>query len=645
MDRIRATRRLREPPEWARLERELIEFLDGVADPVVDGYVDGDGSLRWPPADDYVGIDGHDDAYESFWNWPLYYVVGGDERYLDLARAEYEAIVAQFSEVETPFGHPMAVEEYEQCRDWFHQGEGNLLFYFLCLADPDHEPTVERAERFAGFYLPGSDTGNYDPEERIVTAPMTGSMGPDYCDLSAFTHHSYGADYVWGKWGLPFQDVPGIDSIDDVTDPGNEERLYDLLADRCSRGDVVSNLAVTGLVANAYLLTGDERYREWVREYVGAWENRAAANDGPIPDNVGRSGEVGEYLDGKWYGGFYGWTWVGWHAVGAAVTVAAETATLLEGDPGHLDLLRSQVDALLENAIERPTPGESASTLYVPHKYGDPGDYHFDPGDEEVLREDDGAVRWEDGWFLFHPVTDAGYLAHLWHASMADGDRERLRRTRDHRTRDWENPRPTLNGKYVGGHERAWEAYLAGEFPDYPAEILRLDRYQARRRVRRMEDDRQDPATYDDHYLQQRNPVVEEGLLQLTMGAPQPVYNGGLLMARVRHFDPERERPGLPPDVAALVERIEADRTVLRLVNVGANRREVTVQAGAYGEHEFGSVLDRAARDGSRRSLSPGDPYLRVSLPPETEARLDLGTDRFANDPRYAVPWSDARSG
>ena len=58
--------------------------------------------------------------------------------------------------------------------------------------------------------------------------------------------------------------------------------------------------------------------------------------------------------------------------------------------------------------------------------------------------------------------------------------------------------------------------------------------------------------------------MTTEALIQLTLGAPQLLYNGGLLLARLRYFDAQRRRPGLPPDVAALVETLEARRTVVQ---------------------------------------------------------------------------------
>lgn len=641
MPRIEAEESVRDPPVWARLERDLIDFMDDTATPIIDSYVAEDGSLLWPTDDDHVGIDGHDDAYESFWNWPLYYVLGGHERYLELSKREYEAIIDQFSAIETPFGHPMAVDEYEQCRDWFHHGEGNLLFYNLCLADPTDDANRERAERFAGLYLPDADVPNYDDEHNVVRAPQTGSMGPEYCDLSAVSAATpfggYGAEYIWETHSLPFQDIPGIDTIADIKDPDNEDVLFEYLEDRCERGDVPMNLAISGLMANAYLLTGEDKYRDWVREYAQAWLDRTKENDGIIPDNVGLSGEIGEYIDGKWYGGFYGWTWSGWRVIGAAAIVAAETATLLEyGDPQYLKLVRSTLSTLVDNAIERPADGGMKTKTYVPHKYGDPGNYQvkgtFDG--EETLRDADGSLRWEDGWFLFQPMDDANYSTHLWYASMDDTDRERIDSLGDPETRAEDYLRPTLENKRVGGHERAWLRYLNGEYPDYPKEILELDLYQSRQRIDDVRADDQPPEMYDDYYLQRRNPIVEEGLLQLTMGAPQQVYNGGLVHARLRHFDPARERPGLPPNVAALVEEIEEDRTVVTLVNLGSDYRDLIVQGGAYGEHEFVSVS--TGEDEFAIEESTAD----VGLPANTRTTLEFEVSRFANDPSYDFPWT-----
>ena len=87
------------------------------------------------------------------------------------------------------------------------------------------------------------------------------------------------------------------------------------------------------------------------------------------------------------------------------------------------------------------------------------------------------------------------------------------------------------------------------------------------------------------------NPVLVKGLVQVAMGAPPPVYNGGLLRATVRYFDADEKRPGMPADVAALVDEVAADRVGVELVNLSASQvRRVVVQAGAFGEHQYADV-------------------------------------------------------
>ncbi|MCU4742487.1 hypothetical protein [Natronoglomus mannanivorans] len=617
------------PPDWANTQRALFDLFADAVDRFVAEYVGADGEPLWPPAD-HVGVDGFDDVVEGFYNWPLVYAMGGDERLLEHAREVYEGALRRGSETETPFGHSMVVDEFEQCRDWFHLGEGNLYTYNMGLAAPEDETVLERAERFAGLYV-DDETGNYDVEKRLVRGPMSGSMGPDFCDFSAYEHHPYGADYRWARHGLPWRDLE-FEEAADLLDSENENRLFEVLDERCSKGDIPLNLNVTSLVTNAYLHTGDSRYREWVTDYLEAWRERTAENGGIIPDNVGRSGEIGEYTDGAWHGGYYGWSWGGYHYVGIGPTVAAENAVLLTGNRDHLSFPRSQLDVLIDQGIavsEDPVH----DTLYIPHKYGDPGDYHYDASG--VLTEDDGEVLWRDGWYEFQPLKDDPYVFHLWYMSLSEEDRDRVRRLRDWGKRDWTRVDPRASDKHGAGSEYAWLAYLEGEFPQYPERILEANRMQVDQQLEILREEGGAPADVDEDYLRDRNPVFHRGLLQLTMGAPQPVYYGGLVMAQVRHFDPERERPGLPPGVAALVERVDDDGIELTLINCGGQDRELVVQAGAYGEHEFTAVRT----DGESDERRPESSAIHVALPSGTRVSIDANLERFANDPSYAFPW------
>ena len=78
------------------------------------------------------------------------------------------------------------------------------------------------------------------------------------------------------------------------------------------------------------------------------------------------------------------------------------------------------------------------------------------------------------------------------------------------------------------------------------------------------------------------------------LGGPNHIYHGGLLQVRLRYFDVGRRRPGVPREVAALVERLTPDRVVVRLP---------------------------------------------VGLQPGSVARLDLGMRRYVNTPPYATPF------
>jgi hypothetical protein len=113
-------------------------------------------------------------------------------------------------------------------------------------------------------------------------------------------------------------------------------------------------------------------------------------------------------------------------------------------------------------------------------------------------------------------------------------------------------------------------------------------------------------------------------------------------VSSVRYFDPARRRPGVPPDVAALVTRVEKERTVLQLVNLSPfEARDVIVQAGAYGEHNFTAVKYRRMANGrpQDQTLDVNGKYFHVTLQPGCGVTLDMGVKRYANKPSYTFPW------
>ena len=164
-----------------------------------------------------------------------------------------------------------------------------------------------------------------------------------------------------------------------------------------------------------------------------------------------------------------------------------------------------------------------------------------------------------------------------------------------------------FRSKEEAGHEEPWFAFLAGDHPAYPERILAAAQAEVRHRLARgLRYRDSDVAEADIHVWQQCNPVVTEALVQLTWGGPQVIYNGGLQQARVRYYDAERRRPGLPGSVAALVSSIDPAATVVELVNLSPQQdRTVVVQAGAFAEahHRVGPLLTLPRRQLDRRAV------------------------------------------
>jgi hypothetical protein len=120
----------------------------------------------------------------------------------------------------------------------------------------------------------------------------------------------------------------------------------------------------------------------------------------------------------------------------------------------------------------------------------------------------------------------------------------------------------------------------------------------------------------------------------LMWGALLPGREGGLLNARLRYFDPDRKRAGVPEDVAALVSELSGTRTAVTLINLNTTQpRTVIVQGGGYGEHQLVSVTT-----GDR--MTPIDsPLLTVRLDPGCGGKLVLEMKRYANTPTVKHPW------
>jgi len=626
------------PPAWAVLERRLISVMNRAALEYQARYTRSGGTLAWKTS----GLASLDDLPESFYNFPLLYALGGDEKLKEISFREWNATVRQLT-----YDFPIYEKEFPRYGDWFHIGEGIQFFYLLALADPTEHETAVRAVRFAGLYLNEDPAAqNYDPERNIIRAGESGSLGPllNYedkhcpCLLPPWYGSKPPEPYVrsltepppylyteeMAGYGLPLEDVPGISTPADLKVPENARRMGVEVMRRIYPGDVPINLAVTSLVMNAYIFTGERKYADWVTKYTEGWLERTRANGGLTPDNIGPSGIVGELQGGKWWGGLYGWRWPhGYHSVGQALHIAAANATLASGgDTHYLELPRSNLSRLIE--LGKKMDG----AFLVPTQ------------------------KSAKGWFSWAPV-DRSYLASLWFMSRDAADWQRIESIRAADASDWRAV-IDMHNKMDAGHDAPWLRYLAGDNPAYPERILssacgqvaaRLDRIRRNMLLLDTDPARFEPASgaqpdmtlVSEHHWQSVNPVTTEALVELMLGAPQIQYNGGLLHASLRYFDPARQRPGIPEDVAALVKSITPDAVTVELVNISPfEDRAVILQAGAFGEHQFTTVNLGTE---TRQSVPVNRRFFQVRLPAGHGITLELGIRRFANRPTYAFPW------
>ena len=360
---------------------------------------------------------------------------------------------------------------------------------------------------------------------------------------------------------------------------GAPERLTRYSTASNIRGDHPLNLCATALGFNAFALTGEQRYRDWTVEYARAWRDRVMENGGNIPTNIGLDGTIGGEWGGKWYGGVFGWNfWPqsdGRNYFIRGPRIAFGIGVMLTGDSGFVEPLRRQVANLY--AAKRT----EADRVLLPRKHGDDGFYGYTASQHLDVQRD---------VYLF--TFDRSGLEGL-----------------DH------DP---------------WIRYLDGDNPNYPIQALQADLSVVRARLDAMRNDDSTDYERPSDYTQRFNPAVTNSLVELALGANPPGRAGNILHARLFYYDPARKRPGLPEQVAALVDAIAPSSVRVRVVNLDPSRaRRVIVQAGAYGEHRFTDV-----RTGDASLRVEGDRF-EVLLEPGAGGILEIGMDLYANQPAF----------
>ncbi|MFO0867989.1 MAG: hypothetical protein U0935_03500 [Pirellulales bacterium] len=565
------------PPHWALLERELLRQNAAACREFYQRYFDERGWLQC--VERWGGDDGPDDAIENLLDWPLVHALGGSDDILQLTRRAWEGHLRQYTQartVDVPLARDgMYYKEFPVMMDWLHNAEGLVVFNLLGLSDPRDPQLIRRTRRYAGFYM-NEDPGapNFDSQHQIIRSLFNGSRGPL---LRPATALDWAGDPI--EVANRFRPKHGETSYEQMLEHFREytETL----------GDHPQNLKATTLALNAFLLTGEDKYRRWLLAYVDAWRQRMLDNHDIIPTNIGLDGRPGSAAGGRWWGGVYGW---GFTVLDPATGKLAHrnqhhaglqgflNAYLLTGDDRYLDPWRRQIAAV--NAQAKVVDGR---TVY-PRMYGAQGWYDFVPEKYSF-----GAL--EIAWLTQRP-SDLAAVTQL-----------------------------------------PWQRFLRGEHPDFPVQALQADLDRIRRRVDAMRRDDSTPDTRLADDPLEFNPASVESLVTLAWGGLVPGRSGSAMFCTLRYFDPHQRRAGLPADVAALIDEVSAEQIGVTLVNCSQlATRDVVLQAGGYAEHRIEWVQSGADK------LAVGTPSVWVRLSPGAGGRLVLKVRRFAQPPTLSFP-------
>lgn len=363
---------------------------------------------------------------------------------------------------------------------------------------------------------------------------------------------------------------------------------HEVLSSTGGRGEPYDNITNTTYILApfyAYLATGQEKYRNWVLEYVESWNELAELNGGIFPYRV--NSETREIPEKWWTGGVFAYDRSVMVAVRGIHGWAPAVAFL---DPERIGSRLRGVNAFID-------------ALFQPDLDGLPAN-HMREGKWKRTGTPWGLVKLVDRPYVLTFAPAAAERLRNYYKNAEERERVFLR---------WAN-----------------FTYFGGEDLDYVAQLFAGRKRSGeglRQRVQALAPD-QLPKTGDGIAEYTKKVGLEQAFVD---GAFWGMYDngraGGAVTASVRYWRTDGSF-GLPESVAALVRHVGKDEVHLLLYNDNEKQTTVRLSAGYYGQHRFVSV----SVDG-KAGLDIGDRRLDVKLAGKSLAELKLRLIRCAYPP------------
>ena len=278
-------------PAWAKLERELLTIHGRLAEQWDRAYLRADGTTDVQ----FIhggGTHAPDDFFEGIWQLPLACALGAPEATVETYWRAWKGSLKQCT------AHGLFVNEMAKYLDWHHNGEHYEGFWLLALCIPDDPEYRRLSLKYASFY-DGSDPGvpNYDPKAKVICSMNSGGAGPvvncrighwveDEDIVSAagdgtkegvrkrLDQMKRQLDVLLAELPKPGPNAgtakksPESREVTELRQAINQVEFWSMWLDCADDGPV--NLVTTCFGTNAFLLTGDAKYKRRTMEYIDA---------------------------------------------------------------------------------------------------------------------------------------------------------------------------------------------------------------------------------------------------------------------------------------------------------------------------------------------------------------------------------------